>query len=60
LRNPNYRFYGACGSFIAAYLLILNKAKKSNNEAFRLGASGSIAVLSVESTFYFLDTINIR
>lgn len=48
------------GSFTSAYLFTLYKASRSDNEVMRVGAAGSITILIGESSFYFIDAVNMR
>lgn len=36
------------------------KAKDLNNEIIKMGIAGSLAYTIVETTFHFIDTVNIR
>jgi len=44
--------------FTAAYWLLINQLRKSENECYRLAGAGSLMTHIVELTFYPLDTIN--
>lgn len=59
-RSRNNRFYLFVAAFTAAYALILNQARQSENEIVRMGAAGSLTVLIGESSFYFIDAVNAR
>ena len=48
------------GAFSTLYIYTLYKARHSDNKILRLGAAGSVTTLLGESTFYFLDGINLR
>jgi len=40
------------------YLYLLHRARKSDNELFRMSAAGSLMTNIVECAFYPLDTLN--
>jgi hypothetical protein len=54
------KFIACCGLFTSAYLYMISKAKKSENELIRIGASGSLTILACEVAFFPLDSLNLQ
>jgi hypothetical protein len=48
------------GSFMSVYSYLSYKSVYSENEILRMGVAGSLANLAVESSFHFVDTVNVR
>jgi len=46
--------------FTGTYGYCCYKSINSKNEIFRMGVAGSLANVSVEAGFHFIDTINVR
>lgn len=48
------------GAFCAGYLYTCKDGLKWENEILRMGIAGSLANIAVETSFHFIDTVNIR
>ena len=59
-KEKSRRFYLFISAFTITYIIGLNRARQSENEALRMAAAGSITVLIGESSFYFIDAVNTR
>ena len=53
------RILSAIG-FMGCYSYLCKKSINSNNDIVRMGVAGSLANLTVESMFHFVDTVNVR
>ena len=47
-------------SFCSIYAITCKKSVHAKNDLFRMAVAGSIANLFVESSFHFIDTVNVR
>ena len=48
------------GGFCGLYFLACKDALNWKNDVLRMGIAGSLANLAVETSFHFIDTVNIR
>ena len=48
------------GLFCTGYVATCYSALGWQNEVLRMGVAGSLANIFVESSFHFIDTVNIR
>jgi len=48
------------GVFVAGFGATCYNARNWNQEVLRMGVAGSLAYTVVETSFHFIDTINIR
>jgi hypothetical protein len=47
-------------SFLASYGYVSKLAVNHPNEYIRMGIAGSVAHVTVEAMFHFVDTVNVR
>lgn len=48
------------GAFLGTYGLVCKNTTKHPNEILRMGIAGSIAHVTVEAMFHFVDTVNVQ
>jgi hypothetical protein len=46
--------------FLATYSYLCKKAVYHPNEILRMGVAGSVAHVTVEAMFHFVDTVNVQ
>ena len=47
-------------TFMGAYTYVCKQAVHNQNEIFRMGIAGSVAHVTVEAMFHFVDTVNVQ
>lgn len=47
-------------TFVGCYTLLAKKAVTHENEIIRMGIAGSVAHVTVEAMFHFVDTVNVQ
>jgi hypothetical protein len=47
------------GTFLGSYSLLCHRAITHPNDIYRMGIAGSVAHVTVEAMFHFVDTVNV-